>query len=182
MRRLRIYGLCSAADGAVRYVGSTALSLPARRTAHLRAASQKGDSPVQQWIRSVGARQLRIVLLIARGGAEAERAEITRRVALGEPLLNVNDGGPCSPTQRLGLKCSADGERHHRADEVAADLWAVRSTVQPAPGYAEAHPGKQIADAAKAIRPREPLHPNTWRDQRAARLAAEQTNQRAKAA
>jgi ribosomal protein L19E len=170
-----VYGLCGP-DGVIVYVGSTMLSLKDRRRAHLQAARGQGDSPAQQWIRETGVRRVRIVSLIEHGNLADERAEIARRLALNEPLLNVRDGGSRKPTQRLALKCRADAERHARSAD--GDLPV---SIERAAGNAKL-PGarewltvqRAIKAALKPIRPREPLHPNEWRASHEAAAQPEQ--------
>ena len=87
-----VYGLCSSADGVVRYVGSTR-RLNDRLLGHVCAARCGGQLPVNRWVASVLAAGFRVraVVLIEEGCLECERHEIQRRYLAGEPLLNVRD-------------------------------------------------------------------------------------------
>lgn len=168
-----VYGLCSSADGVVRYVGATTRPLTARRDGHI-YASRQTDSVVAQWVRETIAqgRAVLIVPLIADASLDAERAEIARRVAAGEPLLNVRDGGPCGDTFRAAVDTPADGE-HHRS---VADGELCLSFSRLAPDTATdvgLLPGWQlIRDANKPVVPREPLHPYNRTPSQVAALAS----------
>jgi len=178
-RRRTIYAL-SADDGVVMYVGGTTTTLALRLRGHLKVVNQS-TTPVNEWIRSVRLRggRIKITALISNAGPSDEAAEIARRVALGEPLLNVRAGGRCAPSQRLALKCQADGERHASVADGALPSWAEKVGTSAERGREHSREWltvqRAIKSALKPIRPREPLHPNAWRDQRAARLAAHQT-------
>lgn len=87
-----VYGLCSSADETIFYVGSTSRPIRERLAGHRHGALYDHFStPVQVWIRSVikAGHELRAVVLMENGCAHCERQEIARRLAAGEPLLNV---------------------------------------------------------------------------------------------
>lgn len=170
----RLYGLCSADDGVIVYVGSTTKTLLWRRMTHLDAAPNDPARPVCAWILSVGSHKLRIVPL-GIGTLDDERAEIARRIAAGGPLLNVV-GGATPANRRLRIP-----EKHHpEIGDAHAPEWAQRTSGERL-GVAESLPWKLFADAQRAIVPREPLHPHNrtpsqiaaLAHRRAARLAAE---------
>lgn len=169
---LTIYGLCSADDDTIVYVGATGVSLKSCRVRHLRAA-RFSDSPVQRWIRGTGAGLVRIVPLIEGAGPDDERAEIERRVALGERLLNVRDGGQHEHTHRPALNCRADAEHHASISNGDCATSAVREAFGDFDGRIEPS-WLVLARAVRPIRPREPLHINAWRARREAAAPPEQ--------
>jgi hypothetical protein len=90
-----VYGLASSEDGVVRYVGSTTQPPAARLANHVAQAARDAAAPVHRWIHRVTrSRRHRIiaVVLMEHACVWCESAEIGRRLAAGEPLLNVRAG------------------------------------------------------------------------------------------
>jgi hypothetical protein len=89
-RETLIYGLLDRRDGLIRYVGQTRIGLRERLTGH-----RVGSTPVSRWVRSIGRENAAMVVL--RRNPEdvnaAEREVIAGLRLIGQPILNVMDGG-----------------------------------------------------------------------------------------
>lgn len=100
--RIVVYGVSSTEDGVVRYVGSTGRTLATRLSGLVSKAKAGYGAPVDAWIRAVLADGHRPAIqpLIDPGSHAAELREIRRRVAAGEPLVNVEGNAPAEASRR----------------------------------------------------------------------------------
>jgi hypothetical protein len=97
-----IYALLDPRDGVVRYIGYSK-NRPSQRLAHHVCHAIEGSkTPCACWVRELlsEGKIPDIITLKIDATFEDEVAEISARRAAGEPILNVNNGGPGAPGKR----------------------------------------------------------------------------------